>query len=91
LRDIAIGTRDLGEMLMADHRVMARRIMARPLVRWAINIGHPMAKAFDDFLVEISNEARLTLELSRKREKGCERVRRYRLRQNSCRKSLTQS
>jgi hypothetical protein len=91
LRDIAMGRRDLGEMLMADHRVMARSMLARSLVRWAINIGHPMAKAFDDFLVEISNEARLALELSRKREKGRERVRRYRLRQNSCRKSVTRS
>lgn len=91
LRDIAMGTRDLLEMLMADHRVMARGMMAGPLVRWAINIGHPMAKAFDDFLVEIYNEARLELELSRNREKGRERVRRYRLRQNFCRKSITRS
>src|SRR5262245_11274224 len=83
LRDLMMGRRDLGEMLNADRQVMARRMMARPLVRWAINVGHPMAKAFDDFLVEISNEARRELALLRKRDNGHERVRRHRLRKKS--------
>jgi hypothetical protein len=86
LCDIELRKRNLAELLEDDRRRVRQKWMAGPLVEWAVNIGHPMAKDLDGvtaFLFGWSNEAVEEVKLLQQREKIRERVRRHRLRKKN--------
>jgi hypothetical protein len=67
------------ELIVNDCR--RKPLKSRPLTEWAAKIGHPDAKsllAFDDPMGFIESEPWRSEAASRKREKGRDRVRRYR-------------
>jgi len=74
---VLINPQKHAELLQAHDEMMRQRFMAQPLLRWLVGEGHPQAKDFHPLIVQFCPSVE-QFKVWRRREKGRERVQRYR-------------